>query len=91
MEEIDDLVLLKLNLLEVQFPFYTDEQLQTYLDLYGDVRVATYYACMTKAQDDSVNFGPIKTVSTEKFWLRRAKMFRPLNSGIILRVDEIND
>lgn len=84
-----DLLKLKSNLLETQFPFFTDADLQNLLDEYPDVKTATYFGLMTKAQDDSVSLGPIKTPSNEKFWLRRARLFRTNKTGVTPRVDEV--
>lgn len=79
---MSDLELLKLNLLEASFPFFSDTELNTYLTLYGTVQKATYELLLVKAQDDSVSLGPIKTPSNEKFWLRRARQFRVNSTGV---------
>lgn len=82
-----DLDLMKFNLQETQFPYFSDEQLTQMLELYGSVKSASYQGCMIKAQDDSVKLGPINTVSNEKYWLRRARMFRSSATGTIQRAD----
>ena len=71
---MSDLEQLKFNLLESRFPYFSDVELQTLLDQYGDIKTATYNGCLIKAQDDSLNLGPIKMPSNEKFWIRRAKL-----------------
>lgn len=86
---MEDLDILKFNLMEVQFPFFTDVELLNLLETYVTISAATYQGCMMKAQDDSVNLGPIKTPSNEKFWLRRARMFRSNTYYSVLRTDEI--
>lgn len=87
--------LLKFNLQEKQFPYFSDEDLQLLLDQYEDINEATYEGCLIKAQDDSVKLGPINTPSNEQYWIRRAEHFRTkiarlkVNaSGCVARADE---
>jgi hypothetical protein len=82
-----DLELLKFNLQETNYPYFNDSDLQLLLDQYTTVNKASYHGCMIKAQDDSVKLGPINTVSNEKYWLRRAKMFRTNATGTMKRAD----
>lgn len=84
-----DIEQLKFNLQEAQFPYFDESALQILLDMYGDVRTASYNGCMIKAQDDSINLGPIKTVSNEKYWLRRARLIRTNCTGTVSRIDEV--
>jgi hypothetical protein len=72
---LTNLELLKFNLQETQFPYFSDSELQTLLEMYPTVDEATYEGCLIKAQDDSVKLGPIDTPSNEKYWLRRAQHF----------------
>ena len=83
-----DLELLKFNLQETNFPYFSDADLQLLLDQHITVKAASYNGCMIKAQDDSVKLGPINTVSNEKYWIRRAKMFRSNATGTMKRADE---
>jgi hypothetical protein len=83
-----DIDILKFNLQETQFPYFSDADLQILLDQYGDVQTASYQGCLIKAQDDSIDLGPIKTVSNEKYWLRQARLYRGNCTGIVQRVDE---
>lgn len=82
-----DLEKLKFNLQEVNFPYFTDVELQSLLDEYGSVKAASYQGCLIKAQDDSVKLGPIDTISNEKYWLRRARLFKPTLTGTMKRGD----
>ena len=83
-----DLEVLKFNLQETNFPYFSDDDLNILLEQYSTVKEATYQGCMIKAQDDSVKLGPINTVSNEKYWLRRARIFRVNSTGTMKRVDE---
>lgn len=67
--------LLKFNLQETQFPYFSDEDLNNLLEMYPDINEASYEGSLIKAQDDSVSLGPINTPNNENYWLRRAKHF----------------
>lgn len=84
---VTDLELLKFNLQEKAFPYFEDTELQLLLEQYGNVTKASYQGCLIKAQDDSINLGPIKTVSNKSYWLRRARLFRANATGTVKRAD----
>lgn len=73
--DLSKLEMLKFNLQEETYPYFTDKQLRLLLSQYGSVRRASYEGCLIKSRDDSVSLGPINTVSNEKYWLRMAKRF----------------
>ena len=84
-----NLELLKFNLQETNFPYFSDGELNILLAQHKTVKEASYQGCMIKAQDDSVKLGPINTVSNERYWLRRARMFRKNSTGVMKRADEV--
>lgn len=73
------LEILKFNLQERQYPYFSDVELQMLIDNNdGDISKASYQGCLMKAQaDDSVNIGPIKTESNRDYWLTLADSFKP--------------
>lgn len=80
---------LKVNILEEQYPFFTDEQLEVILqDSGGDVKLASYNACMMKAQIDGVSLGQLKIESNAEFWLKLARNYQPVRSTGLQRLDE---
>jgi len=84
---MSDLEILRFNMQEEQFPYFTEDACQALLDQFETVKKASYEGCMIKAQDDSVKLGPINTTSNEKYWLRRARMFRANATGTMKRAD----
>ena len=84
---MSDLEILRFNMQEDQFPYFDEDACQALLDQFGTVKKASYEGCMIKAQDDSVKLGPINTTSNEKYWLRRARMFRANATGTMKRAD----
>lgn len=73
------LEILKFNLQERQYPYFSDVELQMLIDNNdGDISKASYQGCLMKAQaDDGVNLGPIKTESNRDYWLTLADSFKP--------------
>jgi hypothetical protein len=73
------LEILKFNLQERQYSYFSDAELQMLIDNNdGDISKASYQGCLMKAQaDDGVNLGPIKTESNRDYWLTLADSFKP--------------
>lgn len=73
------LEILKFNLQERQYPYFSDAELEMLLDNNdSDVKKASYQGCIMKAQaDDGVNIGPLKTESNREYWLSLAESFKP--------------
>ncbi|EQB4335424.1 hypothetical protein ACYJ2V_001111 [Clostridium botulinum] len=69
---------LKFNLQERQFPYFSDEELEMLLENNdSDIKKASYQGCIMKAQaDDGVNLGPLKTESNRSYWLTLANSFK---------------
>lgn len=78
MAEIGTLDRLKFNLQETQFPYFSDDDLNTLLAMYPNVNRASYEGCLIKSSNDSVSLGPINTPNNEQYWIRRAKHFENL-------------
>ena len=78
MAELTPLDQLKFNLQESQFPYFSDEDLNTLLTMYPNVNRASYEGCLIKSNNDSVSLGPINTPNNEQYWIRRANHFKSL-------------
>lgn len=75
---------LKLNLREMDYPYFSDEQLQMYLDRNGgDLRVTSYECLIIKSQDTSLSVSGLSCGDTSKYFLRLASMYAPNNSGTL--------
>jgi len=69
--------LLKFNLQETQFPYFSDSDLQILLDKHVDnVVAASYEGCILKSQNDAIKLGPLSTNSNENYWLRLAEQYQ---------------
>lgn len=78
MAELTPLQRLKFNLQETQFPYFSDEDLNTLLEMYPNLNQASYEGCLIKSSNDSVSLGPINTPNNEQYWIRRANHFKAL-------------
>lgn len=78
MAEISLLEQLKFNLQETQFPYFSEEDLNTLLTMYPNINRASYEGCLIKSSNDSVSLGPINTPNNEQYWIRRANHFKAL-------------
>ena len=79
MGEIQDL---KIRLREESSPFFTDEELTYYFNLYNqDLDLTTYHLCILKAEDDSISLsGGLELPNNSQYWLRLAKKYKPNGS-----------
>lgn len=70
---------LKFNLQERQYPYFTDVELNVLLEISdNDINKASYKGCLMKANaDDSITLGPLKTGSNREYWISLAESFKP--------------
>ena len=81
---MSDLSNLKLILREGDIPFFTDEQLNFYLQQTGGaVRGAAYQCLLVKADDTTLSVSGLSTADTSKYFRRLASQYRPFNSGTL--------
>ena len=78
MADISPLEQLKFNLQETQFPYFSEDELNTLLTMYPNINRASYEGCLIKSSNDSVSLGPINTPNNEQYWIRRANHFKSL-------------
>ncbi|MZK53672.1 hypothetical protein [Clostridium beijerinckii] len=70
---------LQLNLNEAEYPYFTDEQLNSYLEMYGNnVLLASWRLCLVKAStDDEIKVGSIEVSSSNSdYWNNLAAMYK---------------
>ncbi len=69
---------------------YTDEQLLTFLDIYGyDVQKTAYHVLLRKAENTEIKLASGMTLpNNSDYWLRLAAAQRPNKTGMKLRADE---
>lgn len=79
MEELEQL---KLRLREESSSFFTDKELEYYLDLYKhDLDLTTYKLALMKAEDDSINLpGGLSLPNNSSQWKRIAAIYKPNGS-----------
>ena len=83
MGEIQELIQeLKIRLREESSPFFTDEELNYYLNKNNkDLDLTTYECLLLKAEDDSITLpGGLSLANNSSYWLRLAKKYKPNGS-----------
>lgn len=76
----EPLDILKFNLQEKQYPYFSDDELALLLENNDDdVKRASYQGCIMKAAaDDSLEVSGVKLESNREYWLTLAKQFKQL-------------
>lgn len=75
---------LKIICLEDSVEFFTDEQLQYYLDKNGgDVNKTAYQCLIIKSDNTTLQVSGMTTNDTSSYFKRLASRYKPRNSGIL--------
>ena len=90
---MSDIKFLKFNLQEKEYPHFSDEELEMLLEQHGDIKTASYFGCLMKANaDDKLEIAGIKLESNRQYWITLAERFKPKNvlnyKTSMKRVDE---
>lgn len=81
---MDKLKQLKINILEKQYPYFDDEELQYYLDKNkGDVENASYECLILKAETTGIVVSGLTTKDSSSYFKMLASNYRPNNSGVL--------
>lgn len=81
MNSLEDL---KTVLRETDVPFFTDEELQFYLnENNGDYRATAYQCLLIKAEDTTLSVSGLSAADSSKYFRRLASRYRPHNSGVL--------
>lgn len=80
----DSISKLKTILRENDIPFFSDEDLQFYLDMNGGNLNDTAYQCLCiKAENTTMQLSGFSSGDTSRYFRRLANMYRPSNSGTL--------
>lgn len=74
---------LKMVLRESDIPFFSDEELQWYVDKCGSYNGAVYELLLVKAENTSVNISGMNTEDTSSYFRRLALRYKPNNTGVL--------
>ncbi len=81
MNSLEDL---KTVLRESDIPFFSDQDLQFYLDENGgDFRATAYQCLLIKAEDTTLSISGLDAADSSKYFRRLAARYRPHNSGVL--------
>ena len=79
-----DIQRMRMILREEDVPFFTEEQLQFYIDENnGIVNDAIYQCLIIKSENTTLSISGLSTADSSGYFKRLASKYRPSNSGII--------
>lgn len=82
---MDSLEALKLNIMEKQYPYFTDEELLQRLELNnGDVRQTSYECLIIKAESTGLSVSGLTTKDSSSYFKMLASKYVTTNSGVLL-------
>lgn len=82
---MDALKQLKLNIRENVIPYFTDEELQYYLEKNkGDVKKASYECLILKAETTGLDVSGVTTKDSSSYFKMLAQNYVTTNSGTLL-------
>ena len=70
-----DIDMLKVLIMEDQYPTFTDEQLGAMAETYDNIYQLAYVCCLSKASADKITIGPITIENDASMWTNLASMF----------------
>lgn len=82
---MENLEKLKIILREESSPFFSDKELNYYLEKSeNNINKAAYECLLVKAEDDSISLpGGLQLADNSKYWLRLAKRYKPNRSRLL--------
>lgn len=82
---MDSLEALKLNIMEKQYPYFTDEELLQRLELNnGDVKQTSYDCLIIKAESTGLSVSGLTTKDSSSYFKMLASKYVSTNSGVLL-------
>ncbi|MCR1821295.1 hypothetical protein [Terrisporobacter muris] len=70
-----DVEKVKVLLLEEEYPYFTEDTLESMCSMYDDINELCYIACTMKAKVDKIKIGPIEIASNADMWNNLANVF----------------
>lgn len=84
MAVLDNIARMRKILREDDVPFFTDNDLQFYINENGgDVNAAIYQCLIVKSEDTALSVSGMTTSDTSSYFKRLARRYRPWHSGVI--------
>lgn len=81
---VDDIARMKTIMRETDLPFFSDSDLEFYInENNGCVNDAIYQCLIIKSENTSLSISGLTASDTSAYFLRIAQRYRPRNSGIL--------
>lgn len=80
-----DLEVLKMNIRENEYPYFSDEELESLLAVNGgDIRKTSYDCLIIKAENTGLNISGLSTKDSSAYFKMLASKFVKTNTGSLL-------
>lgn len=80
----DTIERIKKILREEDYPFFTDQDIEFFLDENdGDVNETIYQCLILKSEDSSISVNGLSTADTSSYFKRLAQRYKRNNSGVL--------
>lgn len=81
---MDKITQLRMNCLEHRVPYFSDEELEHYLNINnGDVRKASYQCLIIKAETTGIDVSGITTKDSSSYFKMLASQYYVSNTGVL--------
>lgn len=75
---------IKLIIREKDVPFFTDEEIQSYIDLNnGDYNKTIYDLLLVKSENTQTSISGLSVADSSQYFKRLARHYRPTNSKVL--------
>lgn len=83
MPELSSITDLKVVLRESEIPFFSDAELQWYVDKCGSYNLAAYELLIAKSENTGMSISGMSADDSSSYFRRLANRYRPNNSGVL--------
>lgn len=81
---LNEIARMKKILREDEIPFFTDDDLQFYVDENnGDINATLYQCLIIKSENTTLSVSGLSTNDTSSYFKRLARRYRPWHSGVM--------
>lgn len=81
---MDDIERMKIILKEDEVPYFTDKELEFYINENdGNVDAAIYQCLILKSENTTLSVSGLTTADTSSYFKRIAVRYKPKNSGVL--------
>lgn len=78
-----DVEQLKVLIREREYPYFSDDELQFWINSEGSVQAAAYRCLILKSENTTLTVSGLSAADSSSYFKRLASRFKPSNSGVL--------